>query len=48
MYPANFVATELGIVQEGTPEAIFVDACYPGWQESLALLARLGEAGIRE
>jgi uncharacterized protein YndB with AHSA1/START domain len=40
--------TELQVVQEGIPEAIPVEACYLGWQESLALLARLIEAEIRE
>jgi hypothetical protein len=40
--------TELGIVQEGIPEAIPVEACYLGWQESLVLLAKLVEAEIRE
>jgi uncharacterized protein YndB with AHSA1/START domain len=38
--------TELSIVQEGIPEAIPVDACHLGWQESLALLAQLVEAEI--
>jgi len=38
--------TELTIVQEGIPEAIPVEACYLGWQESLALLAQLVEADI--
>jgi uncharacterized protein YndB with AHSA1/START domain len=38
--------TELNIVQEGLPEAIPLEACYLGWQESLALLARLVEAEI--
>jgi len=38
--------TELGIVQEGIPEAIPPEACYLGWQESLALLALLVEAEI--
>ena len=28
--------TELNIVQEGLPDAIPVEACYLGWQESLA------------
>lgn len=36
--------TELSIVQEGVPEAIPPEACYLGWQESLALLALLVEA----
>ena len=38
--------TELSIVQEGIPEAIPPEACYLGWQESLALLAKLVEAEI--
>jgi uncharacterized protein YndB with AHSA1/START domain len=38
--------TELDIVQEGIPEAIPPEACYLGWQESLALLALLVEAEI--
>jgi len=38
--------TELNIVQEGIPAVIPVEACYLGWQESLALLARLVEAEI--
>jgi uncharacterized protein YndB with AHSA1/START domain len=41
------VGTELNIVQEGVPEAIPAEACYVGWQESLALLAKLVEADIR-
>lgn len=40
--------TELNIVQEGIPEAIPVESCYLGWQESLAQLAGLVEAEIRE
>ena len=40
--------TELNIVQEGLPEAIPVEACYLGWQESLALLAKLVEADVRD
>jgi uncharacterized protein YndB with AHSA1/START domain len=40
--------TELDIVQEGIPEMIPLEACYLGWQESLALLAQLVEAEIRE
>ena len=40
------VGTELDIVQEGIPEAIPLEACYLGWQESLALLAMLVEAEI--
>jgi uncharacterized protein YndB with AHSA1/START domain len=40
------VGTELTIVQEGIPGAIPVEACYLGWQESLALLAMLVEPAI--
>ena len=38
--------TEVNIVQEGIPHAIPVEACYLGWQESLALLAQLVEPEI--
>ena len=38
--------TELSIVQEGIPEVIPLEACYLGWQESLALLAKLVEAEV--
>jgi len=38
--------TELSITQEGVPDVIPADACYLGWQESLALLAKLVEAEI--
>ena len=41
-----FCGTELSVVQEGVPEAIPPQACYLGWQESLALLAKLVEAEI--
>jgi uncharacterized protein YndB with AHSA1/START domain len=41
-----FCGTELTIVQEGLPDAIPLEACYLGWQESLILLAKLVEAGI--
>jgi uncharacterized protein YndB with AHSA1/START domain len=40
------VGTELSIVQEGIPDAIPVEACYLGWQESLRHLARLVEPEI--
>jgi len=40
--------SELSVVQEGIPDAIPVEACYLGWQESLMLLAKLVEAEIRE
>jgi uncharacterized protein YndB with AHSA1/START domain len=42
------VGTELNIVQEGVPEVIPPEACYLGWQESLALLAKLVEAEITD
>jgi uncharacterized protein YndB with AHSA1/START domain len=38
--------TDLAIVQEGLPEAIPVEMCYLGWQESLAQLAKLVEPEI--
>lgn len=38
--------TELDITQEGIPEAIPIEACYLGWQESLTLLAQLVEPEI--
>ena len=40
--------TELNVVQEGLPEAIPVEMCYLGWQESLAQLANLVEPEIPE
>jgi len=40
------VGTEVNIVQEGVPVVIPAEACYLGWQESLALLALLVEADI--
>ena len=40
------VGTELTIVQAGLPEVIPLEACYLGWQESLANLARLVEPEI--
>jgi uncharacterized protein YndB with AHSA1/START domain len=43
---AVFCGTELNIVQEGIPAGIPVEACYLGWQESLALLIKLVEAEI--
>lgn len=38
--------TELKIVQQGIPDAIPVEFCYLGWQESLTLLAQLVEPEI--
>lgn len=40
------VGTELTAVQEGIPDAIPLEACYLGWQESLQNLARLVEPEI--
>ncbi|TWG92853.1 uncharacterized protein YndB with AHSA1/START domain [Luteimonas sp. J16] len=40
------VGTVLRIRQEGLPEAVPVDFCYAGWQQSLELLAQLVEAEI--
>jgi uncharacterized protein YndB with AHSA1/START domain len=40
------VGTELSIVQEGIPDAIPLEACYLGWQESLQNLAKLVEPEI--
>jgi uncharacterized protein YndB with AHSA1/START domain len=40
------VGTEVNITQEGVPDVIPAEACYLGWQESLALLAKLVEAEI--
>ena len=38
--------TELTVVQEGIPEAIPLEMCYLGWQESLLQLAALVEPDI--
>ncbi|SAI28865.1 Activator of HSP90 ATPase [Bordetella ansorpii] len=38
--------TEMHVEQTGIPEAIPVEMCYLGWQESLAKLARLVEPEI--
>lgn len=43
-----FCGTELNITQDGVPDIIPAEACYLGWQESLALLARLVEAEISD
>lgn len=40
--------TDLSIVQEGIPEAIPVEMCYLGWQESLAQLVTLVEPNIAD
>jgi uncharacterized protein YndB with AHSA1/START domain len=44
----GLIGTELNIVQEGIPDAIPVEACYLGWQQSLANLAKLVEPDIRQ
>lgn len=40
--------TDLRIVQEGVPAVIPAEACYLGWQESLAQLACLVEPDIQD
>jgi uncharacterized protein YndB with AHSA1/START domain len=40
--------TDVSVVQGGLPEAIPVEMCYLGWQESLAQLAKLVEPEIPE
>lgn len=40
--------TEMNVQQEGIPEIIPTEACYLGWQQSLALLGKLVEAEIRD
>jgi uncharacterized protein YndB with AHSA1/START domain len=42
------VGSELTIVQENLPDVIPVEACYLGWQQSLANLARLVEPEINQ
>jgi uncharacterized protein YndB with AHSA1/START domain len=42
------VGTELTIVQDGVPDAIPVEACYVGWQQSLENLAKLVEPDINQ
>jgi uncharacterized protein YndB with AHSA1/START domain len=42
------LGTELNIVQEGLPDAIPLEACYLGWQESLRNLAKLVEPDINQ
>ena len=43
---ANSAGTDLQIVQEGIPDAIPVEMCYLGWQESLVLLGKVVEPEI--
>jgi len=40
------VGTDISIEQTGIPDAIPVEMCYLGWQESLQLLAQLVQAEI--
>ncbi len=42
------VGTEVSILQEGLPDAIPVEACYLGWQQSLQNLAKLVEPDITQ
>ncbi len=42
------VGTELNVVQEGIPDAIPVEMCYLGWQQSLENLAKLVEPDIKQ
>src|ERR1044071_5941614 len=42
------VGTEASIVQEGVSDAIPVEACYLGWQQSLENLAKLVEPDIKD
>jgi uncharacterized protein YndB with AHSA1/START domain len=42
------VGTEVNIEQAGIPDAIPVEACYLGWQQSLRNLARLVEPEINQ
>jgi len=41
-----FCGTELSVTQSGLPDAIPVEMCYLGWQQSLLNLARLVEPEI--
>ncbi len=42
------VGTEINIEQAGVPAVIPLEACYLGWQQSLAQLAKLVEPNIPE
>src|SRR5215469_8071125 len=42
------LGTELSIVQEGLPDAIPLEACYLGWQQSMRNLAKLVEPEINQ
>lgn len=43
-----FCGVEMHVKQEGIPAMIPAEACHLGWQESLALLAQLVEAEIKD
>jgi uncharacterized protein YndB with AHSA1/START domain len=45
---AVIVGTEINIVQDGIPDAIPVEMCYLGWQDSLRNLAKLVEPEINQ
>lgn len=45
-FAAVAVGTDMHVVQEGIPDAIPVEQCYLGWQQSLVLLGKLVEADI--
>jgi uncharacterized protein YndB with AHSA1/START domain len=42
------VGTEIEIVQQGIPDAIPVEGCYLGWQDTLSLLTLLVEAEFQD
>jgi uncharacterized protein YndB with AHSA1/START domain len=42
------LGTELNILQEGLPDAIPLEACYLGWQQSLRNLEKLVEPEINQ
>ena len=42
------MGTDLNVVQDGIPDAIPIEACYLGWQQSLDNLAKLVEPDIRQ
>lgn len=48
LFKKVFCGTEVNITQEGVPDIIPAEACYLGWQESLALLGKLVEAEIQD
>ncbi len=45
-FKSTMVGTEMNVVQEGIPDAIPVEFCYLGWQESIDHLTRLVEPEI--